>query len=111
MLQVVRPEASPQSTPNVISITPSTVTTANTPGPPITSTLATLPRIISQPSNSSTTTTQSDNGADKSNIHGSQRVGDGAVHTTLSVDTNHSGPVIEGPPTPTHSETADCTKG
>ncbi|KRT86791.1 hypothetical protein AMK59_273 [Oryctes borbonicus] len=34
------------------------------------------------------------------------------VHTQLlSVDTNHSGPVNEGPPTPTHSETPDCAKG
>lgn len=34
------------------------------------------------------------------------------VHTQLlSVDTNHSGPVNDGPPTPTHSETPDCAKG
>ncbi|KAK9730131.1 WW domain [Popillia japonica] len=33
------------------------------------------------------------------------------VHTQLlSVDTNHSGPVNDGPPTPTHSETPDCAK-
>lgn len=91
----------------------STVTTSNAPGPPITSNLstlgATLPRIMSQPS--TTTATPADNVVDKNNLHGSQRVGDNAVHITLTVDTNHSGPVIEGPPTPTHSETADCAKG
>ncbi|KAG5894380.1 hypothetical protein JTB14_015657 [Gonioctena quinquepunctata] len=44
------------------------------------------------------------------NLQALQRSGDSAVHTTLSVDTNHSGTVAEGPPTPTHSETADCAK-
>ncbi|KAJ8962934.1 hypothetical protein NQ314_005651 [Rhamnusium bicolor] len=95
---VGRPEASPQSTPSVMPVT-STITTSNAPGPP--STLATLPRMMSQ-------TTPTDN-ADK-NLHGLQRPGDSAVHTSLSVDTNHSGTVVEGPPTPTHSETPDCVK-
>ena len=81
---------------------PTTVTISNTPGPP------SLPRIMSQ-------TTPTDN-SDK-NSHGSiglQRQtisGDSAVHTSLSVDTNHTGTVVECQTTPTHSETPDCSKG
>ncbi|KAJ8951320.1 hypothetical protein NQ318_008224 [Aromia moschata] len=78
---VTRPEASPQSTPASMLPAPSAVTTSNAPGPP--SALASLPRIMSQP------TAPADN-ADK-NLHGLQRPGDSAVHTSLSVDTNHSG--------------------
>ncbi|KAJ8966597.1 hypothetical protein NQ317_015428 [Molorchus minor] len=96
---ITRPEASPQSTASVMPVT-STITTSNAPGPP--SNLTALPRIMSQ-------TTPTDN-ADK-NLHGLQRPGDSAVHTSLSVDTNHTGTVVEGPPTPTHSETSDCIKG
>ncbi|XP_008190890.1 WW domain-containing adapter protein with coiled-coil homolog [Tribolium castaneum] len=99
-----RPESSPQSTPSMMPV-PTTVTISNTPGPP--TSLGSLPRIMSQ-------TTPTDN-SDK-NSHGSiglqrQTVsGDSAVHTSLSVDTNHTGTVVEGPPTPTHSETPDCSK-
>lgn len=94
-----RPEASPQSTSALMPV-PATITTSNAPGPP--SALATLPRIMSQ-------TTPSDN--IEKNSHSLQRPGDSAVHTSLSIDTNHSGTVVEGPPTPTHSETPDCAKG
>lgn len=39
-------------------------------------------------------------------------LGENPVHTALTIDTNnHSGVLVEGPPTPTHSETPDCTKG
>ncbi|XP_068892349.1 WW domain-containing adapter protein with coiled-coil homolog isoform X2 [Tenebrio molitor] len=99
-----RSESSPQSTPSMMPV-PTTVTISNTPGPP--TSLGSLPRIMSQ-------TTPTDN-SDK-NSHGSiglqrQTVsGDSAVHTSLSVDTNHTGTVVEGPPTPTHSETPDCSK-
>lgn len=96
---VGRPEASPQSTPTLMPV-PATITTSNAPGPP--TSLAALPRIMSQP-------TPSDN--IEKNSHGLQRPGDSAVHTSLSIDTNHSGTVVEGPPTPTHSETPDCAKG
>lgn len=95
---VGRPEASPQSTPTLMPV-PATITTSNAPGPP--TSLAALPRIMSQP-------TPSDN--IEKNSHGLQRPGDSAVHTSLSIDTNHSGTVVEGPPTPTHSETPDCAK-
>ncbi|RZC39221.1 WW and/or Herpes BLLF1 domain containing protein, partial [Asbolus verrucosus] len=99
-----RSEPSPQNTPSMMPV-PTTVTISNAPGPP--TSLGTLPRIMSQ-------TTSTDN-SDK-NSHSSiglqrQTVsGDSAVHTSLSVDTNHTGTVVEGPPTPTHSETSDCSK-
>ncbi|KAL3275466.1 hypothetical protein HHI36_020226 [Cryptolaemus montrouzieri] len=108
-----RSDTSPQSTPSMMPV-PSAVTAANAPGPP---TPGALPRIPSQ-----TTAIEGQNvqNVDK-NVHSSvsslQRpppvsTGDSsAVLTTLSVDTsNHTGTVVEGPPTPTHSETADCNK-
>ncbi|XP_018571380.1 WW domain-containing adapter protein with coiled-coil isoform X2 [Anoplophora glabripennis] len=93
-----RPEASPQSTPTLMPV-PNVVTTSNAPGPP--GGLASLPRIMSQTSTSDSV---------EKNSHGPQRPGDSAVHTSLSIDTNHSGTVADGPPTPTHSETPDCAK-
>ncbi|CAH0548079.1 unnamed protein product [Brassicogethes aeneus] len=70
---------------------------ANAPGPP-----SSLGGRLHDASGSSAAAA-----ADKNSI---LRSGDSAVHTSLSVDTNHSGTVNEGPPTPTHSETPDCAK-
>lgn len=96
------------------------VTTANAPGPPP-NTLSSLNRIQSQTNTittSSIITTTTDNVDKLHLLHGNvnhlQRpsvTGDSAVHTSLSVDTNHAGTVVEGPPTPTHSEIPDCSKG
>ncbi|XP_074031899.1 WW domain-containing adapter protein with coiled-coil wacky isoform X2 [Leptinotarsa decemlineata] len=97
---LVRTDVSPQSTPSVMPVPSSTITTSNTPGPP--NVLSSLPRLMSQ------TSTPIDN-ADK-NSQPLQRSGESAVHISLSVDTNHSGIIVEGPPTPTHSETPDCAK-
>lgn len=102
-----RSESSPQSTPSMLPV-PTPVTISNAPGPP--TSLGTLARIMTQ-------TAPTDSNADK-NSHGSislQRqtvvTGDSVVHTSLSVDINHTGTIVDGPPTPTHSETPDCTKG
>ncbi|KAK9878006.1 hypothetical protein WA026_020218 [Henosepilachna vigintioctopunctata] len=111
-----RSESSPQSTPSVIPV-PTTVTVANTPGPPVIGGgLTVLPR---NPSQTPTIENQNVQNIDK-NVHSSisnlQRppislVDNSAVITSLSVDTtNHTGTVVEGPPTPTHSETPDCSK-
>lgn len=100
-------ESSPQCSTPSSTILPNTIITSNAPGPPnILST--SLSRILTQQTTSNLTENN-----DKS-LHGLQRnTGDSAVHTTsLSVDTNHSGTVsTEGPPTPTHSEIPECTKG
>ncbi|XP_071054851.1 WW domain-containing adapter protein with coiled-coil homolog isoform X2 [Onthophagus taurus] len=97
-----RPESSPlgnpQSTPSMMPTTSSSVTTANTPGPP-----TAMQESQSDPKIQTI----------HSNIIMNRQVvaGDNSVHTQLlTVDTNHSGPVIEGPPTPTHSESSDCAK-
>ncbi|CAH1101960.1 unnamed protein product [Psylliodes chrysocephalus] len=99
--------SSPQNTP-----APSTMTVSNASCLPIAMTMMTmttmttsLPRMMSQSS--------SDNSSSDKCLHVLQRagVGDSSVLTTLTVDTNnHSGSVVEGPPTPTHSETPDCAK-
>ncbi|XP_072400158.1 WW domain-containing adapter protein with coiled-coil [Diabrotica undecimpunctata] len=103
---IVRTELSPQNTP-----VPSTVTISNTPGPPVSLTMTTsLPRMVSQ---STPTSENSEKGVlQRPPIMTTTvaNIGDSAVLTTLSVDTNHSGSVVEGPPTPTHSETPDCAK-
>ncbi|XP_049818689.1 WW domain-containing adapter protein with coiled-coil homolog isoform X2 [Aethina tumida] len=103
-------EASPQTTPQLAP-----VTTCNAPGPPPP---GALPRLMSQPGQDATAQSAgAGSGAssgsidDKNLLHGLSRPGDNsAVHTCLSVDTNHTGIVVEGPPTPTHSETPDCAK-
>ncbi|KAF5300978.1 hypothetical protein FQR65_LT09022 [Abscondita terminalis] len=106
-----RPEASPLanvSTPVMVP-PPSSVTTSNAPGPPVA--LTTLPRNLSQVP----TTPESSEGKTLQTIHNvlvmtRQTSGESAHTHPLTVDTNHNGPMGEGPPTPTHSETADCTK-
>jgi len=108
-----RPETSPlanaQSTPVMVP-PPSSVTTSNAPGPPVT--LTTLPRNLSQ----IPTTPESNEVKTLQTIHNvlvmtRQTTSGESVHThPLTVDTNHSGPMGEGPPTPTHSETPDCAK-
>lgn len=90
-----RSESSPLSTQSTPSIVPAPmgVTTSNAPGPP--SAPTTLPRVMSQP--------VLVDGAEVKTVH--------SAHTQpLTIDTNNTGPVIEGPPTPTHSEIPDCTK-
>lgn len=110
-----RPETSPianvQSTPVMVP-PPSSVTTSNAPGPPVT--LTTLPRNLSQlPTTPETTEVKT-----LQTIHSvhvmsrqSSTTGESAHTHPLTVDTNHNGPMGEGPPTPTHSETPDCAKG
>lgn len=96
------PLANPQSTPSMVPA-PSCVTTSNAPGPPG------LPRIMSQ-----STPTDS---VEAKTLHSAllmtrQSSGEcAAVQQPLTVDTNHTGQVIEGPPTPTHSEIPECAKG
>lgn len=107
-----RGETSPQTTPSMVPV-PTTITVSNTPGPPVVGGLPILPRIPSQ-------TPCLDNQNIEKNVLSSvsnlQRppvstIDNSAVLTSLSVDTsNHSGTVVEGPPTPTHSENADCIK-
>ncbi|CAG9854105.1 unnamed protein product [Phyllotreta striolata] len=100
---VVRTEASPQNTPVA-----SAITISNSPGPPnasmsLTASMASIPRMMSQ------SMMTSDSNSSEKILQRS--VGDSAVLATLTVDTNnHSGSVVEGPPTPTHSETPDCAK-
>lgn len=95
------PLANPQSTPSMLPAALS-ITTANTPGPPVTH-LASASAEVNDPKIQTMHSTL---------IMNRQVVaGDNSVHTQLlTVDTN-SGPVNEGPPTPTHSETPDCAKG
>lgn len=102
-----RLEASPLGGSSAPSMVPPPVgiPTSNSPGPP-----SALPRHMSQmpvvdvvgdgkpPLQRQSSTTTSDG----SHNH---------VQQPLAVDTNHNGPVGEGPPTPTHSETPDCAKG
>ncbi|KAF5306058.1 hypothetical protein FQA39_LY09036 [Lamprigera yunnana] len=88
---------------------PSSVTTSNAPGPPIS--LTALPRNLSQVP----TTPESNDNKSLQTIHNvlvmtRQTSGESAHVHPLIVDTNHNGPLVEGPPTPTHSETPDCTK-
>lgn len=104
------PLASTQSTPVMVP-PPSSVTISNAPGPPVNLSLTTLPRNLSSSSESNDVkslqtlhnvlvmTRQTSSGDSAHNTH------------SLTVDTNHNGPIGEGPPTPTHSETPDCTKG
>lgn len=107
-----RPEASPQSTPVMVP-PPSSVTISNAPGPP-TCSLTTLPRSLSQ---LPTTTESNDVFKPLQTIHNvlvmsrQTTASESAHNQHLAVDTNHNGPMGEGPPTPTHSETPDCTKG
>lgn len=87
----IQPESSPlnnpQSTPSMVP-PPACVTTSNAPGPPHGPEGSTL--LLGRPVVS----------------------GDNGVHSQpLAVDTNHLGPPVEGPPTPTHSEIVDCSKG
>lgn len=95
------PLLNPQSTPSMVP-PPACVTTSNAPGPP-------LGTHLSQISNQTDVN-------DPKTLHTSillpRQLSSSADNTQpLSVETNHSGPVIEGPPTPTHSETLDCAKG
>lgn len=98
------------STPGQVAAIP--VTAPNAPGPPIG---GPLPRMISHSPMIDEKGTQQLVVHSQSQSMGLHRTGtihaDSAVHSQLSVDTsNHSGTIVEGPPTPTHSESADCTK-
>ncbi|KAB0804381.1 hypothetical protein PPYR_01351 [Photinus pyralis] len=109
--QTSRPEASPLasvSTPVMVP-PPSSVTTSNAPGPPVS--LTTLPRNLSQVP----TTPDANEVKTLQTVHNvlvmtRQTSGESAHIHPLTVDTNHNGPMGEGPPTPTHSETPDCAK-
>lgn len=95
-----QPESSPlanqQSTPSMVP-PPTTVTTSNAPGPPI---------------NHNTHLVSSSPIENDNKLHRQSSHLDGSVHSQpLTVETNHTGAVPEGPPTPTHSETPDCAKG
>lgn len=93
------PANNPQSTPSMVP-PPASVTTSNAPGPPIT------------PLNAHLSTISTSSPIDNSNNLQLTRQGSHTeVPVPLSVDTNNMGPVTEGPPTPTHSETPDCAKG
>ncbi|XP_056638985.1 WW domain-containing adapter protein with coiled-coil homolog [Diorhabda sublineata] len=102
-----RTELSPQHTP-----IPSTLAISNTPGPPVTLGLTTsLPRMVSQSTSTSESTEKVLQGGQQRPITSTAVTsGDTGVLTSLTVDINHSGSVVEGPPTPTHSETPDCAK-
>lgn len=109
-----RGETSPQTTPCMTPV-PATVTVSNTPGPPTTTV---LPRIPSQTPCSTDVGMNVDKNVLTCSVSNLQRPSvstvdnSSAVLTSLSVDTsNHSGIAVEGPPTPTHSENADCIKG
>lgn len=126
------PDDNPQPTQDMdISPGDSTPTSEVSYGPPPASEHATmgpvllanaLPRLISHPIHLPSCSPQSTASAPSTPGGAMGRLGgpDGgpdknshsAVHSnSLSVDTNHSVTVAEGPPTPTHSETPDCAKG
>lgn len=99
------PSVNPQSTPSMVP-PPACVTTSNAPGPPVATTLAQLAGSLdaSEP--------KSLQGIHNSLISRQMGSSDGTGHAQpLTVDTNHTGALVEGPPTPTHSETVDCAKG
>lgn len=94
-----QPESSPaQSTPSMVP-PPASVTTSNAPGPPVTLNTHLSTAISSSPIDNS------------NSLQLSRQVSHTDIPVPLSVDTNHMGPLPEGPPTPTHSETPDCAKG
>lgn len=96
------PLVNPQSTPSIVP-PPTCVTTSNAPGPPTNTHMTQIPSTL-------------DIVDSKSNVNSllSTRPltsGDTTVHSqSLTVEINHIGPTVEGPPTPTHSESVDCTK-
>ncbi|CAH1170012.1 unnamed protein product [Phaedon cochleariae] len=93
-------EAPPQNAPAALP-----VTISNTPGPPGSAAPAQLQRAAPQ-------TVADGGGADKraGDHHPQQLPTLAAVAAPLTVDTGDQAVATEGPPTPTHSETADCAK-
>lgn len=94
------PANNPQSTPSMVPPS-ANVTTSNAPGPTITTLSAHLSTVSSSPIENSNSLQLTRQGSHSTEV----------PVLPLSVDTNNLGPVPEGPPTPTHSETPDCAKG